>query len=376
MPKHVGRLHVVGIVREPSHGVSHLTAHDLGSALQVQACRLVHHDGEAIRLDVLQRGGQIVDRVVGPGRRAVPSGIPDRQLERGVRLLGSLDHVNDGLAVFAEPATTTVRVERELGVRQLTVRRHHAPRRHHSRFLISGKRDDEVARRDEAFSFQPQERGGQHRNAELVVEAASPEEVSVLFEEREGIALPVLRKGIDHVHVGQEQNRTLSGRSVATVAHDEPGRFLSARNLKREDVHVLFRESTRLKPICQIGGNFGHPAMCCGRPVSDDAAIDIQGFQLVGLGVVCARVLGGHARRKQEQAEGDWNSVHRLEAPWSAWWTQQGRGTRCNRHAYQPPARIGCRLVPDSPIHEVPRPAVSPFAHPQPIAMLGPIWSA
>ncbi len=70
-----------------------------GKILEVGSRDLVHLEGKGIGGELVERGGQLIDRVVGPGQRAVAAAIGGRDLEIGVDLFGGLDIGDHGAAV-------------------------------------------------------------------------------------------------------------------------------------------------------------------------------------------------------------------------------------------------------------------------------------
>jgi hypothetical protein len=124
----------------------------------------------------------------------------------------------------------------------------------HSRFLIPGQHQDEVALRSPAGPLELHEGRDEDRDVPLVVEGAAAEHVSVLDHRREGIAGPVGGIGLDHVHVAQKEGRP-GGPIPAPVARDQIARF--AHWIERD---VAVREACRNQLLFQIGRIGGHLA--------------------------------------------------------------------------------------------------------------------
>ncbi len=302
-----GRL-VGRIGREPGHRLADRARRHLGHRAEVAAGRVGDLHREAMRLQALQQARQVVDGVVGARRRAVPAGIGDRQLERRVGLLRGLQEVRDGLAGLVQLSTPAVVVEGELGIGQGAMLVHEAPRRQHAGLLVARERDDEIAGRHESLGLQPQERAGERGHAELVVRGAATEEVAVLLDQREGVALPVLATCVDHVHVREQQDRTLARGAVSPVSHHQARGLLARLHLEGQHVHVVRGESTLAELIGQVGGHLRHLALASRRADADDGPVDLERLALVRLGVRLAGLLrrrgregGGHDDRADER---------------------------------------------------------------------------
>ena len=142
-------------------------------------------------------------------------------------------------------------------------------RREHAGLFVAAERDDQVARRHEALALQAQERGRESGDALLVVERAAAEEVAVLLDQRERIALPFLRLRGDDVHVGEQQDR-FAAATVAAIAHDQRGGLAD-----RQDVDVLLGETRRPEAFGQILRHRRHLAEAFGSAERDDLLKDL-----------------------------------------------------------------------------------------------------
>ena len=71
----------------------------LGQIFEIGARHLVQFEGKRIGGQLVERGRQFVDGVVGPRQRAVAAAIERRDLEVGVDLLRGFDVGHDGAAV-------------------------------------------------------------------------------------------------------------------------------------------------------------------------------------------------------------------------------------------------------------------------------------
>ena len=72
-----------------------------------------------------------------------------------------------------------------------------------------------------AFALESQQGGDPDGRLRLVVRRAAAVEVAVLFEKYERVDRPILAPGLDHVDVGQQQDRL--ARARAAIAHHHVG---------------------------------------------------------------------------------------------------------------------------------------------------------
>src|SRR5258708_27963762 len=173
-----------------------------------------------MRADARQRGRQLVDRVLGHGKRAVAARIAHRELVGRVHLLGDLDAVQKRLAVAQLAAAALV--DAEFGVDQLALVADQpvdAVGGHVAALFVRGQREDEVALRPEALALelrQDRHEGGGHR---LVVDRAAGGEKAVALLQDEGVRLPIRTQGLDNVQIAEQEQALLA--TLAPEARDQ-----------------------------------------------------------------------------------------------------------------------------------------------------------
>ncbi|MDT4843942.1 hypothetical protein FQZ97_778810 [compost metagenome] len=162
----------------------------------------------------------------------------------GVHLLGHLHAVQVRLA--AAQLAAAAFVDAELGLQQLGLvvdEPEGAVAQRVAALLVGRERQDDVALGLEAFLLELPQHGDQRRGHGLVVDGAARREVAAGFLQLEGVGLPVFAAGLDHVDVGQQQQRLLA--AVALEAqHQVP---LLREGL--EDLDVAGREARVDQPF-------------------------------------------------------------------------------------------------------------------------------
>jgi hypothetical protein len=224
---------VLRVRREPRHRFAQGTWGERTGRLEIAERPVVPLHRELEPLHGLQRIGQLINRVVGPGHGAVPAGVSCRQRVAHGAFLRALQV--EELAVcrcLRQHAAPAVGVQRELRVDEIPVSRDEIARGRHFRLLIAAERNDEIARGHIAARLEREKRGGEERHFLLDVGGAAPEKVTVLLDEPEGITLPVRAVRRYDVHVRDEIDGAASA-AVAAVADHQRSRLA-----QRQNVHV------------------------------------------------------------------------------------------------------------------------------------------
>ena len=81
-------------------------------------------------------------------------------------------------------------------------------------FFVGGERHDDVAVRPVSFPLVANQVGDPDGRLGFVVGGATAVEISILFDESKRIHAPVFPLGLDHIGVGQKQNRFEPARAV------------------------------------------------------------------------------------------------------------------------------------------------------------------
>ena len=188
----------------------------------------------------VERGGEMIDGVVGNRQRAVAAFVVNLEAEIDDVLFADLDVVGDFLAVerFAPAAF----VERVFGVDPIAMIFDEPVDAAvgAAAFFVGGEGDDDVAIGLEAFLFVLNQVGDPDGGLGFVVAGAAAVEVAVFFGEHEGIDGPVFALGFDDVGVGEEEERLLLAGAV--VADDEVAFFVD----RAADERCRSRGSRRL----------------------------------------------------------------------------------------------------------------------------------
>ena len=112
----VGGLAVVGIGEPAPHRVAERALLELLAAREIGAGRLVQHRREAIGLDLVERMGEAVDRIVLARLGRMAAAVADGQRIAGEGLLGGLHGEAGGRPIGIERAAAAVGVETEFGM--------------------------------------------------------------------------------------------------------------------------------------------------------------------------------------------------------------------------------------------------------------------
>ena len=238
---------------------------------------------------------QVVDGVVLHGQGAVAAGVLRLEREILVDLLAGLHAVVDVLAVLDRPPAALV--QPVLGVDQLTVvgdEPLHAVEV--ASLLVGGQGDDDVAVGLEALLLEADQVGDPYRGHRLVVGGATAVVVAVLLEERERVDRPVLLACLDHVEVGEQQQRP--ARARAPQPRDE----IALALVGPEHPDVALREAGRLQPGGHRLRGPGRAAHRIRRVDLDQLLEDVVGKLLLRIEALGAQ---GRSRRAHERSGED-----------------------------------------------------------------------
>ena len=248
---------------------------------------------------------ELVDRVVLAGQRAVAAGVPGLEPEAHAHLLGGLHPQQHG-PPLARHLGSAALVQRELRLDQgaivLQEPAHPVPRRARAELLVRGQGQDQVAIRHVAFLLVADQVGHEDRGHGLVVHRAARVEVAVFLDQLEGIALPVLALRLDHVEVGQQEQRLL--RAAALEPRHQVA--LLRRAGRDDDPHVGLGEAAGPEPGRHRARGRGGVADRIGGVDLDQLLVDLAQEGLVGRGGTGRRKLrlGRDRPREQEQRQG------------------------------------------------------------------------
>src|SRR6185437_5929236 len=164
--------------------------------------------GEFVSLDALQGAGQAVDRVVLHRARAVAAGVGDFEAIVLRGLLTGLDLESDPVPLVVQLAPGTL-IESELRIDELALMLAEPLRSVEGAagFLTAREGELQGAARLEVLLFEANQRIDPDRRLGLVVDGAARVKVTVLLDELERIAGPVLALRFDDIDVSEQQNR-------------------------------------------------------------------------------------------------------------------------------------------------------------------------
>jgi hypothetical protein len=168
--------------------------------------------------------------------------------------------------------------------------------------LVAGEQDDDVAVRPEALRLEAEERGRDRDYSELVVDRAAAVEIAVFLDELEGIALPILPPRLDHVHMGEDQDRLAARRARGGPADDHG---LGAAMI--EDADVV--DPRRFVLAAKVGDELAHLPASGDRGDLDGALVHLPALGVPGIG---RRLLGerGGGGGKGQSGGGKGEAAH------------------------------------------------------------------
>ena len=173
-----------------------------------------------------------------------------------VDFLGGLDAEAQRPSVAPEPASAGIRVERIFGVEQLAELGRTHPRALAFGFLVAGVVDEDVAVGLEAFRAKLEQGHCGANHALLVIACPASVEIAVLFDKLERVEHPVAALGLDHIRVGDEQDRLFPRWLGSRPAGEKGVGVLALVALVREDLDVI--GGPAVGPIL-LGEPVGHP---------------------------------------------------------------------------------------------------------------------
>jgi hypothetical protein len=236
----------------------------------------------------------------------VPARVGRGQHEVLIGLLADLHGLHHQLAagLVASPGTTFV--EHECGVDQIAAVLGQ-PLRAVERaggFLTAGQRQLERALGFVFLAGEADQRIGPDRRLGLVVIAAAGVEIAVLFDQREGIALPVCAFCLNHIDMREQQHR-LQLAIGAGVDHHQHA--LLGVTVRLEQHQLVAGNARGAQPVKHPLG--GQRAIAFGqRGVGfDQLLVEFAELRLIG----AQRLRGGRVRRQQRGSCGNSRNAHR-----------------------------------------------------------------
>ena len=256
--------------------VGHLAGFLLGEVAEVDARDLVHLKRKAVSGQLVERGGEFVDGVVGPGQRAVAAAIGGRDLVVGIDLFRGFDVGDDGASVIEfNAAGIGIDDERRIDQVAMIVDQ---PRCavEFAAFFIGGERQDQIALRLVALAVKAQEGEDQRGVGVLHVLRAAAVEVAVLLDKLKGIGVPVGGERLDHVDVAEEEDG-LFRRWARRRGCGRQGSACSDRD--RAGARRRGAKPASRKRFCMAFGRCGHAAFGrVGGVDFDELLEDVAGF--------------------------------------------------------------------------------------------------
>ena len=212
-------------------------AFERGSLFEIGLGQRAEFGLEVIGADLLQRGGELDDRIYRTRGRAVAAGVGHFELVIVVSLFRALPGPVQRLAgLFIERAAAAIDVKHQFGARQLLGDH---PRAAHGGFFITRELQNDGPLGLVARTAQFDQAGGCQRSIELHIARPAAEQVTVLDHRGERIALPVRRLGFDHVHMPGNHQRLEAGIAA------RPGSDQVSSIAKRGDLHLAILPSAR-----------------------------------------------------------------------------------------------------------------------------------
>ncbi len=122
-------------------------------------------------------------------------------------------------------------------------------------FLAAGQRHLDGVLGLIALLLETDHRIGPDRRLRLVVRGAAAIEIAAFLDQGEGIAAPILALGLDHVEMGQQQNRL--GLGVGTLQLDDDAAGLGLLGRRHEEVDVGILVAAGLETRLELMGGLG-----------------------------------------------------------------------------------------------------------------------
>ncbi len=224
--------------------------------LEVGARHLVHLKRKRKRRQLVQRRRQLINRIVRPGKRAMPSAIGGRDLEVGVDLLRSL-HVRHHRPPVVQFYPARVGIDHVSRVHQLAMLPHQPLRPVElATLFIRRERQNQVALRLVPLPVQPQKRLHQRGVGVLHVLRPPAVVVAILLDKLEWIGRPIGAQSLHDIHVAQKQHRLLGWGSTRAEAYHQ---ILLAR-IRPQQMHIGSRKSSVEKSLLHGRGRRRHVA--------------------------------------------------------------------------------------------------------------------
>ena len=127
----------IGLIGEPApHGIPQRPFFLFLTILEISTRRFIEHGGKAMRFQTLQRTGQIVNGIIGPRARAVPTGIARGKGKALIHFFRCLDAKAQRRSVLGKGTPAGIRIQRKFGIHQFAPFGRGAPGAIAIRFLI------------------------------------------------------------------------------------------------------------------------------------------------------------------------------------------------------------------------------------------------
>ena len=264
--QHRLRRRVVGVGGDPPHRAGDRRRHDLRGRRPERPRRRVDPHRELVRGDSGQRGGELVDRIVGPRHRRMAAGVGHVERVILARLLADRDREQHRLAALSTcPPPPSLSANAASISGRSWVLRYSAPL--NALFVSSPQVSASLTvRRGRGLGAQPDQRVDVDRRHCLVVGRAAGVEDAVLLDQLEGVARPVRRLRLDDVEVGEEEDR-LRPRVAARQDRDEAAllRMLGDGEAVEVGRRIARRRQPRRHPARRRGCTTPPTAWCWSR---------------------------------------------------------------------------------------------------------------
>ena len=202
------------------------------------------------------------------------------KLERRKRFFCSLNTHGQRLELVVQRRSASIGIQHESRVDVLCDPLRLCASGDHAGFLITRESQIEIPVGRPTFIFQPYESAYEIGDAVLIVHRSASEEITVFFGQSEGIAIPILRQSIHHVHVSQHHDGLVAGGTVASISHDKPLRRLAVAVVV-SDHQVFLREASIGQTLREVRDHVIHLLMTARRTKAYYVAIDVMDHLLV-----------------------------------------------------------------------------------------------
>ena len=197
------------------HGLAHRAAARGSGAREKGAGGVVQFGGKLVRAQPQQRIGQLIDRVVADGNRAVAARVAGFDAIILRRLFADL-HAHRGqmpafAQAFAVGHAAAAFIDGKFGIDQIApvLGQPVGAIERTAGFLAAGQRQFQCAAQLHVPGFEPRHGVDPDRGHRLVIKGATGPEIAIFLDQGKRIAGPVGALGLDHVDMRKQQDRFL-----------------------------------------------------------------------------------------------------------------------------------------------------------------------